>query len=227
MLTSRGSGSELEVLAVGAEAVLLKGYFLGIKSVYKVRVPKPYRNPKLDLKVRRERTSAEAKHMISARRGGVNSPYILLVDPDAGVIVMEYIEGDLLRNILNSLPECRACTLLEHIGIMAGRLHNEGIVHGDLTTSNIIVCRRIGKPYLIDFGLARASEDIEDRGVDVHLFLRSLESVHFRVKDMAFRCFLNGYGKVVGEENLTKVVNKVKEIRLRGRYVEERRRRHH
>ena len=226
-LTYHGLSSKLEVIAVGAEAVLLKGYFLGIKSVYKVRVPKPYRDPKLDLKIRRERTLIEAKLIASARKAGINTPYILLIEPEAGVIIMEYLEGDLLRNTLNSLPDHELRKILELVGVMTGRMHNEGIIHGDLTTSNIIIHQYTREPYLIDFGLAKMSEDIEDKGVDVHLFLRSLESTHFIVKDKAYKYFLAGYSKVVGEENLAKVVSKVREIRLRGRYVEERRRRRH
>ncbi|MCD6428141.1 MAG: Kae1-associated kinase Bud32 [Desulfurococcales archaeon] len=224
-LTYPGLSRELEILAVGAEAVLMKGYFLGIESVYKVRIPKPYRDTRLDLKLRRERTLAEAKLMITAKRAGVNVPYILLIEPDAGVIIMEYLRGDLLKNVLNTLQDLVMHKTLKLVGAMVGKLHSAGIVHGDLTTSNIIVRRDTGEPYLIDFGLAKVSDDIEDKGVDVHLFLRSLESTHYVVKDKAYKYFLEGYGEVVGQEELSRVVDKVREIRLRGRYVEERRKR--
>ncbi|MCD6340455.1 MAG: Kae1-associated kinase Bud32 [Desulfurococcales archaeon] len=223
-LTSRGFSMEFEVLAVGAEAVLMKGYFLGIEAVYKVRIPKPYRDHRLDLRLRRERTLTEAKLMVTAKRAGVNVPYILLIEPDAGVIIMEYLKGSLLKNILNTLPDPVMHKILKLVGAMVGRLHGGGIVHGDLTTSNIIIHRDTGEPYLIDFGLAKVSDDIEDRGVDIHLFLRSLESTHYVIKDKAYSYFLEGYGEVVGQEELNKVIDKVREIRLRGRYVEERKR---
>jgi len=225
MLTFHGL-ENIEFLAVGAEAVLLKGYFLGIESVYKVRIPKPYRDPKLDLRLRYERTLAEAKALILARRAGVNVPYTLFIEPDVGVIVMEYLRGCLLREVLNSMTDSEIYRILRSIGVLVGKLHLEGIVHGDLTTSNIIVLHDDKKPYLIDFGLAKVSDDVEDRGVDIHLFLRSLESAHYVVKDKAYKYFIEGYGEIVGEKELSKVISKVKEIRTRGRYVEERRKRH-
>ena len=223
-LTYPGSSKEFKILAVGAEAVLMKGCFLGIESVYKVRIPKPYRDLRLDLRLRRERTLAEAKLMIVAKKAGVNVPYILLIEPDAGIIIMEYLKGSLLKNILNTLQDSVMQKTLKLVGAMVGKLHNEGIVHGDLTTSNIIIHHDTGEPYLIDFGLAKVSDDIEDRGVDIHLFLRSLESTHYVVKDKAYKYFLEGYGEVTGQEELSKVIDKVREIRLRGRYVEDRRR---
>mgnify|MGYP000008672161 CR=1 FL=1 len=210
-----------KVIYVGAEAILILGEFLDIKSIYKIRLPKPYRDPNLDLLVRSSRTKSEARIILLARSVGINVPAILLVDVDLALIIMEYIEGQLLRDLLNNLNHEIACKLIHNVGAQVAKMHKAGIVHGDLTTSNMIYSN--GKVYIIDFGLAKMSNALEDRGVDIHLFLRSLESVHFNIKDLLFKCFIEGYEKILGSKAKEEVLAKVREIRLRGRYVEERR----
>jgi len=215
-------GSKAEVIYVGAEAVLIKYIFLGFKAVYKFRVSKPYRDSRLDSEVRRARTINESRILINARLSGVNVPVVFYIDIDKALIVMEYIEGELLKDVLSSVSVAQACSIIEDVGVLTGRLHKAGIVHGDLTTSNIIVSPN-GEVYAVDFGLSRFSSEVEDRGVDVHLFIRSLESTHYSYASKVVSCFLKGYGKVVGPELADLIKDKVKEIRMRGRYVEERR----
>jgi len=209
------------VIYVGAEAALILGEFLGIRAIYKIRLPKPYRDPNLDLLVRSSRTKTEAKIMLFVRSLGVNVPTILLVDLDLALIVMEYIEGLLLRDLLSNLSPNLTCKLIRNVGSQVAKMHKAGVVHGDLTTSNMIYSN--GRIYIVDFGLAKMSKSLEDRGVDVHLFLRSLESVHFNLKDLLFNCFIEGYENVLGSKAKEEILAKVHEIRLRGRYVEERR----
>jgi len=195
------------------ESLIYLGEFLGIKSVFKVRVSKGYRNPKLDAQINASRTISEAKLMYSALKAGVNTPALLMVSPETFTIVMEYIEGTMLKDASHRT------TLFRDAGVIAGRLHLNGIIHGDLTTNNIIV--KDGELFLIDFGLAKRSVDVEDMATDVHVFLRSIESVHPDVKDKAFSEFMEGYDSVTrrGQD----ILKKVNEIRMRGRYVEERR----
>jgi len=116
--------------------------------------------------------------MYSALKAGVNTPALLMVSPETFTIVMEYIEGTMLKDASHRT------TLFRDAGVIAGRLHLNGIIHGDLTTNNIIV--KDGELFLIDFGLAKRSVDVEDMATDVHVFLRSIESVHPDVKDKAF-----------------------------------------
>lgn len=218
-LTYPGVG---KVLYLGAEAAIILGELWGLKVIYKIRIPKPYRDEALDKQIRSLRTKNESKIMILAHRLGVNVPSILFVDLDNALIVMEYIEGPLLRDYLNKLDVKLSCKIIGDVGMYAGILHKNGIIHGDLTTSNMVLSVREGKVYIIDFGLAKISKSIEDIGVDVHLFLRSLESVHFNVKDKLFKCFIDGYEQILGRDYVNEVLKKVEEIRLRGRYVEER-----
>jgi len=217
--TSRGGTPE--IIAVGAEAVLAKYEFLGRPAIYKVRVKKPYRDPRLDERLRRERTFTESRIMNRLRTEGLPVPALYLVDPKGEYLVMEFIEGELLKNMIVERREFRH--IVRELGRVVARMHELGVVHGDLTTSNVIV--RGGRPYLIDFGLARFSDELEDIGVDIHLFLRAVESTHYELKDEIMKEFLKGYGEVVGEDRVKEVMDKVHEIRLRGRYVEERRKR--
>lgn len=204
---------EIKLLRRGAESLIYLGEFLGIKAVYKVRPNKSYRDPKLDRQINSLRTISEAKLMYSALKAGINTPALLLVCPEKFTIVMEYIEGTMLKNLGHEV------SLFKDVGIMAGKLHLSGIVHGDLTTNNIIV--KEGELFLIDFGLAKRSTDIEDMATDVHVFLRSLESIHPDVRDRAFSAFVEGYDTVT--HRARDILKKVNEIRMRGRYVEERR----
>ncbi|MEM0173913.1 MAG: Kae1-associated kinase Bud32 [Sulfolobaceae archaeon] len=208
------------VIARGAEAIIYEGYFLGIHSIFKKRLVKNYRNNELDKLINSQRTVLEAKLMFSALKNGINVPAILYVDKDNYLIVMEYIEGEVVREILTrDSTSLDIGKLGEWIGSIAGKLHSIGIVHGDFTTNNLILSQD-GELFLIDFGLAKRSDKIEDMATDVHVFLRSLESVHYKIKDYIFENFIKGYKTV--NPRVNEVLKKMREIRLRGRYVSER-----
>jgi len=200
-----------EVIASGAEAVLIKGLFLGIPSIFKVRRPKSYRMRELDELLRRSRTLTEAKVMCDAKQVGVSCPTVLYIDPDEATIVMEYIPGPTLRSILSE----GNITLLRELGLMVGKLHSTGIIHGDLTTSNVILSR--GRLYLIDFGLSFYSRRIEDQGEDIHLFYRCMDSTHPHLYDSGVALFNEGYTEARGEA-AGAILKRASEIYSRGRY---------
>ncbi len=214
--------AKIELIHKGAEAYLYKTYMLGIPVIVKHRIPKNYRDRTLDYRIRYQRTILEAKIIGTLRLKGLPVPAILLVDPKRAILVLEYIEGVMLKELISRNIELSRNMFIE-LGKYVGIMHSENIVHGDLTTSNVIVRQDDNKPFIIDFGLAHYSNDIEDQGVDIHLMLRSLESTHPRYVDTLFKEFLKGYTSVRGEEYTRKLLEKVKEIRMRGRYIEERR----
>ena len=209
----------LPIIARGAESELRLGVFSGIKAVFKIRRRKIYMDPSLDEDLRRARTLKEAKIIGAARESGARVPLLLAVFPSLFTIVMEYIEGPKLRDVVSTL-DSGECRLLEEAGRILGILHEAGIVHGDPTTSNYIVSGR--GVYMIDFGLSEFSTDIEDQAVDLHLFRRAVTSTHAPIADRAFECFVAGYRSVRGGR-AERVLERADEIRLRGRYVEERR----
>jgi TP53 regulating kinase-like protein len=213
---------ELVLIASGAEANLYRGRFLGYDVVVKHRVSKPYRDVKLDLMIRRDRTLTEAKIMLLAMSLGVRVPTVLYVDLENSIIVMEYVEGVLLRDYIGLVDEDVRRAYLELLGVYVGKLHKNDITHGDLTTSNVIVSSN-GSLYIIDFGLSKISNDVEDKAVDIHLLMRSFESIHYNMSKELLTYFLRGYRSVLSTNEVNDILNTVKEIRLRGRYVEERR----
>ncbi|MHC1627068.1 MAG: bifunctional N(6)-L-threonylcarbamoyladenine synthase/serine/threonine protein kinase [Methanoculleaceae archaeon] len=173
--------------------------------VVKNRLSKRYRNPGLDRRLITERTRSEARLIAMARRAGVPTPVIS--DITERTIEMEAIDGTPLRE--RPQPE-----LLREAGRVVGRLHAAGIVHGDLTTSNII--ERNGSTVLIDFGLARVSSEIEQQGVDLHVLFQTLEST---APDPAglIDAFIRGYREAF--PGADEVIAREREIDRRGRYL--------
>ena len=212
-------GFEGKLIKKGAEAELYLIDFLGLPAVLKKRVSKPYRAKELDDYIRRMRTSHEVTMMFHARTSGVPVPAIYDVDPDEGVIIMEYIPGPTLKDM--TLKGYDVTPIFRLIGIYVGKMHSNNMVHGDLTPANIVVPEP-EKPFFIDFGLAERSGELEAIGTDVHLMLRALESTHYHKVKELFEAFLVGYREVMGSR-VESIMRKVEEIRRRGRYVEERR----
>jgi len=208
------------LISLGAEAALIKFNFFGIPSILKYRMEKPYRDPLLDKLLKYRRTLTEAKIIKELHRIGVSAPALLYVDPSEGALVLEFIDGELLSNIIKEKRIDEACNYLEKAGRWIALMHKAGIAHGDLTPANMIAQK--DDVYLIDFGLSKFTKRTEDLATDLHLFIRSLESAHHMFKDRLLKCFLNGY-KPVMKEKFEEINRVVKEIRLRGRYVEERR----
>ena len=175
--------------------------------VHKRRIEKRYRVKEIDERIRRERTKSEAKLISEARRKGVPTPIIF--DVNDYELVMEKIEGDLAREVINE-------DISERIGEFVGIVHKSGIVHGDLTTSNIIVGAD-DRIYFIDFGLSFIELSTEARGVDVHVFFQSLEGTHESYEQLK-ESFITGYKRTFPEA--AKVLKRAEEIERRGRYVE-------
>ena len=209
------------LLKRGAEAELHLDSWYGMKVIIKRRVEKRYRIRELDEEIRSYRTTHEAVMMHRAKECGVPTPTIFMVDLTDKSIIMEYIQGVRLKDILDGLPEDEKRRILTEVGRLIGLMHRKNVIHGDLTTSNIIVTKD-GKIYFIDFGLSEFSDEIEKRGVDLHLMKRALQSTHHTYFEEYFREVLNGYSEVVGKEETEKIISKIREIEKRGRYISKR-----
>jgi TP53 regulating kinase-like protein len=208
---------ELTLISKGAEAdILLDPDWNGVKAVIKRRGEKKYRFPELDAAIRRSRTIREAAIIHRAKEAGVPTPLIYSVDPNATQIVMEYIEGDKVRDIVDKIGSAERARLFTEIGRKTGLLHGAGIAHGDLTTSNLISSG--GRVVFIDFGLAEMSDEVESRGVDLNLMYRMLISTHYEHTEELFTAFKSGYEEILGEAR--EALARMHEISKRGRYVE-------
>jgi TP53 regulating kinase-like protein len=210
----------VKLIQKGAEAELFLDEWHGLKVVRKVRVPKRYRISSLDLELRRIRTAHEAWIMHEARKAGVATPIIYLVDLEMNEIVMQYIEGSRLREFLEDADTEARIRFCSRLGEAIGKLHKIGIVHGDLTTSNAIV--KESKIFLIDFGLAEYSRELEKKGIDLLLGQRVFHSTHHAYGTSCYTAFLKGYREQVGQNVADQVEDRVKDIAQRGRYAIER-----
>ena len=188
-------------LAMGAEATVE----LRDGMVLKKRVPKKYRLEELDRIIRRDRTKAEARITSEARRNGVPTPIIF--DIEDVEITQEYIDGFTVKDILT--PQ-----LSKTIGSVVSRLHSAGIIHGDLTTSNMILHDE--RVYLIDFGLAYYDTSVESQGVDVHVLFQTFISTHNN-PEMLIEAFKEGYSQHFSGAH--EVLHRVTQIKGRGRYA--------
>ena len=204
----------------GAEASLYLETWHGRKVILKKRLEKKYRIPELDFTVRTQRTKHEPLIIHKAKKAGVPTPIIYMIDLDSSTIVMEFVKGKRLKEMLDKISHEERRSLCRRIGILVGKLHKSGIIHGDLTSSNMILTPE-GRIVFIDFGLSEQSFETESRGVDLHLMKRALLSTHFKHAEECFESIIEGYTEVMGEET-EEVLNKIKEIEKRGRYVSER-----
>jgi TP53 regulating kinase and related kinases len=213
--------SSTRLLKKGAEASLFLADWHGRKAIIKVRIPKRYRPKELDDRIRSYRTVHEPQLMHEAKAAGVPTPLIYMVNVPEASIVMEYIEGQQVKGVLNSLDKSERHDVCVKIGESIAYLHKIGLIHGDLTTSNMIRGAD-GKIYFVDFGLGEKNIEIEAKGVDLHLLKRALQSTHFQHWEECLRNVICGYTSVLGVELAEKVYEKTREIERRGRYVEER-----
>lgn len=206
--------SKQHVLYQGAEAKIIQSTYLGYNVVKKQRVHKRYRINEIDNYLIQTRTKEEAKVIGLARTKGVSVPIIYDVDLQKGCITFEYVQGERVKDIFDNLSKEKKRWLCEIIGKQIGLLHNAEIIHGDLTTSNMIL--REEKVYFIDFGLSEINAEIEARGVDLHLLMEAMESTHSKYTSF-FRFVWDGYCETYTED--TKLVKqKIDDIIKRGRY---------
>jgi TP53 regulating kinase-like protein len=209
------------LLKKGAEASLFLFSWHGRRAITKIRMPKKCRPEALDKQMRIYRTIHEAQLLHQTKTVGVATPLIFMVDVSKATIVMEYIEGTQVKQHLNSVQKAERREICLKIGELIGKLHKENLIHGDLTTSNMIIDEQ-GKIFLVDFGLGEKNIEIEAKGVDLHLLKRALQSTHFSFWETCFKDVFTGYSLATGVELAEKVYEKISEIEKRGRYIEER-----
>ncbi len=198
-------------LARGAEALLT----VENEEVVKERIKKGYRIPQLDNRLRAERTRAEARLMNGAARAGVSVPKILGIEEKQNKIIMEFVEGKLVKEAIAGMNEDELKLLAEKIGRVVGKLHSAGIVHGDLTTSNMIL--RDDNLFFIDFGLGQFSSHPEDQGVDLAVLHESIRAAHFKQLDIIWPKLIDAYKMEFPAAD--KVLKALHNIERRGRYV--------
>ena len=203
----------MKLIKKGAEADIYLTLWNEKKSILKIREKKDYRNPILDRRIREQRTIRESSIMAEVKSFGVCSPLVYYVDTKMCRIYMQHMKGTLVRDLSNK-KMIKAC---QEIGKIVGKLHKNGIMHGDLTTSNFLSLN--DKVFVIDFGLAQRTDKIEDHAIDLRLFKEILNSAHAKIMEKAWTEFLKAYKKVVGSPRYNRVLSQVAVIESRGRYA--------
>lgn len=206
----------MDIISRGAESIIYLDNFEDQKVLVKERIKKNYRIEQIDKKLRKQRTREETKLLTEARKCGVATPKILHVDEANCKIIMEFIDGTRIKEFLNIADKKTIEKICFEIGKSIGKLHSSRIVHGDLTTSNMIL--KNDKIYFIDFGLGEFSNRIEDFGVDLNLLYEALRSTHFKILKICWNNIIKGYKKEY--KDAEKVLKKMEEIEKRARYAE-------
>lgn len=209
-----------KLIAQGAESKL----FLIGNTILKNRFKKNYRVKEIDDRLRRFRTRREAKVLQKLEAINFPSPKLIKnaqkskisginsVDDEKENLEIELIEGKLLKDALEKEDYFK---LSKEIGEKVAVLHNNSIIHGDLTTSNMILNKN-NQVYFIDFGLSFFSHKIEDKAVDLHLLKEALESKHYRIWEKCYKAALGSYEK--NAKDGKEVMKRVKIVESRGRY---------
>ncbi len=187
----------MEVMSQGAEAIIYKDGDV----IVKFRVPKKYRIKDLDERLRKSRTKREAK--ILRDLSEMNVPKLMGVEKYT--LKMEFVCGKKLKDVL-ILDMCTT------VGEMVGKMHARGIIHGDLTTSNMIL--HDGEIYFIDFGLGKYTKKVEDFAVDILVFKQCLKATHTKMFKACWKNFLDGYLKFMD----TNILRRVEKVEKRRRY---------
>ena len=200
-----------EVINQGAEAIISRED----DKVVKRRISKSYRIKEIDEKVRKLRTRSEGKILEKAEKL-IPIPRIIKVDEKEKEIVMEFIKGTRLSDCLEEFPAGKQEKICEETGESIAKLHEAGIIHGDLTPANMILDEKTGKVFFVDFGLGFISIKLEDKAVDLHLLKEALEAGFASEWERLFNAVKKGYTKSYSESE--KVLERLEAVEKRGRY---------
>ncbi|KAG8447056.1 hypothetical protein GDO86_014487 [Hymenochirus boettgeri] len=213
--------SGLSLLKQGAEARVYRGRFLGKAAVVKERFPKAYRHRALDNKLTHRRTVQEVRSILRCRKAGISAPVVYFVDYVSNCIYLEDIEqSTTVRDYILSIQQHENVdglySLAKKIGEVLAQMHDEDVIHGDLTTSNML----LRSPFedlslvMIDFGLSFISALPEDKGVDLYVLEKAFLSTHPNTEEI-FKALLKSYSS--SSKKSGPVVKKLDEVRMRGR----------
>jgi len=198
----------MKKIAQGAEAII----WLKDNKIVKERIEKKYRHTDIDKRIRKKTTRFEARLLEKAREI-IPVPKVLKSCDKAMIIEMEFIEGKKLRDEIDNMSSKERKEIFQRVGKKVAKLHNKNIIHGDLTTSNMLIREKI---YFIDFGLGFISQKVEDKAVDLHLLHRALESKHYKHFEELFNAVMKGYKEEIND--FKEIEDRLEKVKKRGRY---------
>lgn len=208
-----------KVLKQGAEAKLYLGLYNGIECLIKERFVKNYRLAELDKTLTKSRIKAEQKTVKRCEDAGIIVPKLFNVDFNERKIYMEYFDKAITAKefiVQIHQEQEQLDELTKRIGEIVGKFHVNNIIHGDLTTSNILINHEESgyKIIMIDFGLSCYSASHEDKGVDLYVLERALLSTHSNLPEL-FELILKHYRQ--SNSTSEETIKRFEEVRARGR----------
>jgi TP53 regulating kinase-like protein len=222
-----------ELIQQGAEARIYKGTFLSLPCIIKQRFPKAYRHPLLDQKLLSRRHTQEARSILRCSKVGIDVPTLYHVDSTSHTLIMEHIAGHTVKHTLAALQrqqeeegrrggegrgeevEREIMEVAEKVGAAIGRLHEADVIHGDLTTSNMILRDGTHSLALIDFGLSYTCKVAEDKAVDLYVLERAFLSTHPDTEKV-FERIMSVYERTAGK-GAKQTLARLELVRARGR----------
>eukprot|EP00002_Diphylleia_rotans_P029873 TRINITY_DN6103_c0_g1_i2.p1 TRINITY_DN6103_c0_g1~~TRINITY_DN6103_c0_g1_i2.p1 ORF type:complete len:214 (+),score=49.14 TRINITY_DN6103_c0_g1_i2:47-688(+) len=203
------------LLKQGAEARVYETLFFGKPAILKERLVKTYRHPTLDAKLTDRRITQEVRCISRCRKAGLDVPVIYSVNASDRTICMERVDGLSMKDhLVGGLDRTLALEYCHKLGKTLGTMHNNDIIHGDLTTSNMLVRESKKSMVLIDFGLSFVSNMAEDKAVDLYVLQKAMLSTHANSEDL-FEEIVSGYRTTAKQASET--LNRLEQVRLRGR----------
>lgn len=211
------------LVSEGAEAKVWRSFYNKKTSVVKERMRKTYRVPELDMKLNKTRLLHEARCIAKCKKVGVPVPDIYMVDTVNFKLHMECIEGETLKSKLweeaekNDGSYVTCMSLADIIGNALGKMHESDIIHGDLTSSNIMVKPSSLEIALVDFGLgAMSCTNIEDKAVDLYVLEKALLATHPGSEEFT-EAILGAYAQQNSGVKAVAVLDRLEAVRQRGR----------
>lgn len=218
-----------EIMLQGAEAKLFRMNFHGFEALVKERFSKKYRHPQLDKVLTQQRINAEVRALTRCRMAGIPVPTLYFVDQEKNCLIMEYLENSMtVRDFIltrvadwqtNPDSEAKVKQVTSNVGKLLARMHKENIIHGDLTTSNMLLSdpSDLNSMTLIDFGLSSYENVAEHKGVDLYVLERAFLSTHPNAERLFNDSLLAAYRQAGDKKTIVEVMAKLEEVRMRGR----------
>jgi TP53 regulating kinase-like protein len=225
METAPPAYANVELLCQGAEARLFRCLYFGRRAILKERFVKTYRHPDLDNTITLQRLRGEVRLLTRAKQLGIHTPSIYHIDWARRAIVMEDLhDARTVKSVIDTLIQesntAKLDALSQQVGATIARLHQAQIVHGDLTTSNMLLAEN-GQLYLIDFGLSahvpNKTQMLEALAVDLYVLERAIICTHQKAKHFFANILMAYRSSISDEKQRTLTMNKYEEVRARGR----------
>ena len=189
----------------GAEAEIFLCKINGVKQILKKRKNKNYRESILDKNIIKQRMRKEIKMYDRFNNIGLIAPRVYNTDLDKQEIYMTYFDSKSFKKAIS-----KDKNKIKLLGKDVAKMHNNKLVHGDITLENVLFDEKNNKPIFIDFGLSSVSAKIENYATDVFVFKETLLA---DFDESYWNLFIAEYFKNIDNKDVEKRLEKVEKRR--------------